>query len=310
MLPPGEKATFYVCAGSVCTPGMQKARSIMRRTVASPRFSAGHLVVMRGDVQRSYRGRYVFVVSVHDVVDISAVSGALDGDPAFATAVPFRGNVLSSWHAVRVHHRCRAMAAAESSCERWGSQMHILFQSMRNCSPATMVDRLRLRAAGVQCVGGDRDEALIAEVSRVLSISLGKDPFRKRPRPDANISMEARSRAKMQGDATTIRDFLLDSDTSDDDCSFTVTPQLLPHLRREQHEVHNPSTLDDGSRQALLQQLRGQQLNAVQAFSQNRRTESANTATSSRRNLLDKWIASAAGRAWKEGRKALWHPPE
>ena len=48
------------------------------------------------------------------------------------------------WHAVRVYMRCR-LKAPESVCERWGSLMHMLWDSVSGWQPHRIVSRLFMR---------------------------------------------------------------------------------------------------------------------------------------------------------------------
>jgi hypothetical protein len=99
-------------------------------------------------------GNLVHVVAAEHALDWSAVSAALDTDVYFVVgdAAETQPNVLASrhtpsqrlcWHAARVHHHCRTMAAQEVPCEQHGSHMSKTWVQMgknQNFNPADFMD--------------------------------------------------------------------------------------------------------------------------------------------------------------------------
>ena len=64
--------------------------------------------------------------------------------------------------------------APRSFCERVGSYMHDIFHVDAACSAARAVHHLHIREGRLQCLGSARDNAIIAEVARVMQMDLGK----------------------------------------------------------------------------------------------------------------------------------------
>ena len=113
-------------------------------------------------------GAFGKVVHVHrkvEEVDASAVSSSIDGDPWFTRdALPGR----PTWHAARLHHRCRPMGSSESVCEVVGSIMKTESAISQLRNPGTIMDNTLLAQAKVKCLGSARDEALCEAISLVL----------------------------------------------------------------------------------------------------------------------------------------------
>ena len=68
-----------------------------------------------------------------------------------------------------------------SFCERCGSYLHDLFDADGRTPPNRAVHRLHLRESRVQCVGSQRDKAIVAEIVRCLLVDLGKKPIISKP---------------------------------------------------------------------------------------------------------------------------------
>jgi hypothetical protein len=74
-----------------------------------------------------------------------------------------------TWHAVKLHNWCRPLGAAEACCEQVGSIIsHAWDKRESHELPAELMDAVCLRHAKVTCVGGTRDEALVEEVTDAL----------------------------------------------------------------------------------------------------------------------------------------------
>ena len=111
-------------------------------------------------------GKIVHVAGRVEEVNYSAVSASVDSDPWFSRdAEPDR----PKWHAVRIHARCRPMGSAEACCERVGSLVKLLWSERQGrTSHNALMGNVLLTEAKVQCVGGDRDEALCQNVTDIL----------------------------------------------------------------------------------------------------------------------------------------------
>ena len=107
-------------------------------------------------------------------VDVSAVSASIHSRLYFIFGAGDTGR--AAWHAVKVHNVCRPMSAGEDSCERIGSIMKSAWDPRADPDPHTLLDKVLLRNAGVQCAGGAYDERLCRSVAEAM-VNLGRDPF-------------------------------------------------------------------------------------------------------------------------------------
>lgn len=98
-------------------------------------------------------------------VNVPKVAAALDTFPWLSVG----DGRICTWHAARVHHRCRLLFPPDSPCERMGSFMRVAWdQRQGRASPVYVSDRLFLMQAGIACLGGDRDELIVRETCRLL----------------------------------------------------------------------------------------------------------------------------------------------
>ena len=86
------------------------------------------------------------------------------------------GKVTHCWHSAVLLCMCLSTQSASSSCERIGSLLHNLEDGESRISAGRIADRLRLKVAGVEAIGGARDELLISNIVETLS-SFNKDPL-------------------------------------------------------------------------------------------------------------------------------------
>ena len=86
------------------------------------------------------------------------------------------GKVTHCWHIAVLLCMCLSTQSASSSCERIGSLLHNLEDGESRISAGRIADRLRLKVAGVEAIGGARDELLISNIVETLS-SFNKDPL-------------------------------------------------------------------------------------------------------------------------------------
>jgi len=73
---------------------------------------------------------------------------------------------------------CRTMGANEDYCECVGSVMKSCHDPFADLDNSTLMDRVILREACVQCVGGFADQELCRTVACIM-ISMGCSPFLK-----------------------------------------------------------------------------------------------------------------------------------
>ena len=74
-------------------------------------------------------------------------------------------------------HRARLMRGPEAACERWGSLLHALWDSVAGWQPHRIVSRLFIREAGLACEGRESDEAVVHEIASSLVSVHGLNPF-------------------------------------------------------------------------------------------------------------------------------------
>ena len=86
------------------------------------------------------------------------------------------GKVTHCWRIAVLLCMCLSTQSASSSCERMGSLLHNLEDGESRISAGRIADRLRLKVAGVEAIGGARDELLISNIVETLS-SFNKDPL-------------------------------------------------------------------------------------------------------------------------------------
>ena len=109
------------------------------------------------------------VLVTREVVRVScrAVGATIDMRPWFSMGAGV--GAYCCWHAARVHHRCRMLFPSDSACERVGSLLRLFWEPRAGeASPSSLVDKVFLHQAGVDCLGSPRDEMLISEVARLL----------------------------------------------------------------------------------------------------------------------------------------------
>ena len=132
-------------------------------------------------------GKVVQVEEISWRVDPSAISSSIDRNPYFARGPSARSEC--AWHAARLHHRCRSFGAAEAYCERIGSLMKAHWLTNPSQNAASFMNSVYLHAAGLRCVGSERDEEVVREVADTM-MSLGRTPF---------VGGKQSSRRKKQG---------------------------------------------------------------------------------------------------------------
>ena len=76
------------------------------------------------------------------------------------------------WHVQRMFLRCRRLGSTESPCENWVGQLKYLYRPEIGPQVASLVQRARLRIAGVRCNGGD--DAFVREVANMLHCTGGR----------------------------------------------------------------------------------------------------------------------------------------
>ena len=119
-----------------------------------------------------HRGTFVYVTALDCQLDESRSTSSLLKDKRFV--LPDKHGA-HCWHAVRVYMRSR-LKAPESVCERWGSLMHSLWDSVAGWQPHRMVSRLCIRQSRFL----DQPavyEMLVHEIARKLYHCDGMNPY-------------------------------------------------------------------------------------------------------------------------------------
>ena len=125
-------------------------------------------------VSKGCEGKLVHINEVTCSVDMSAVSASIDRNRFFSTGEHATNRRLrpkereSAWLACKVHNHCRPLGSPEAVCERVGTMMENLWNKRRSLAPGPLMDVVRLREAGVECLGNPRDELIVSEIAHVL----------------------------------------------------------------------------------------------------------------------------------------------
>ena len=239
-------------------------------------------------------GKIVVVVSSKLELDHAKVSAAIDTNSYFSGI----GDKASAWFAVRVHHRYRTLKSPEPMCERLGSQLSMLWDKVQGLTTSGLVDRLRLRAAGVRCTGSRRDEILIEELVRVLQ-AMGKNPVarkRKRVLPVADLTYDENWHSER------LR------------CSLPASHSDLLEQRRLATQAGAPKVLSEDLKQAVRKQIRTDGKETILArlpvLAENKQTAQKDRSRSVLRGVLAQWLSSEEGQAWQAKRQAMYDTEE
>ena len=227
----------------------------------------------------SLRGKVVRVVGADFVLEESAIAASLLSDRFFS--FPSAGTYC--WHAVRVFLRSWMMRGPETSVERWGSLMHMLWDGTAGWNPHRVVSRLLIREAGL--LG---DEAVVHEIALALRDRHGLDPF---TRGHADASEEAGVSAAPSKDLVVRRGL---------ECG--ISQEAL-------REQSCPSTLRDNMRAAIdkaTREGRSGVLAALPLFVEDGRVVVKDRAASVRQDSLGEWRRSEEAAQWRVHRQALF----
>jgi len=221
-----------------------------------------------------FLGKFVIITKVHYRVDCSAVSASIDLHPYFC--VGNAPHAMLTWHAARVHNRCRAFCSAEACCERLGSYMHMLFEANQKPTPTTIGGRVLLIDSGFQGTGRTQDEVIIAEVADIMAL---------------------------QGTGRRVRNAMANKQLW---CGSV--PQMSKPIREERRlhfRVTGKKSLQVPAEIDLQQFMSG---NTVQALPMFRATKkgSAMVAGSSGRGCLKAWLDTEEGQEWVRLRDKMY----
>jgi len=224
------------------------------------------------------------------------------------------------------------MGANEDYCERVGSVMKSCHDPLADLDNSTLMDRVILREACVQCVGGSADQELCRTVARIM-ISMGRSPFLKeRSKGHALHSLallRRRQRERLRragraassdsgGDASQSDplDFGEPGETApiagapaNDDGTIDLSAgglrktmsktDLRAWMTHRLEESRRGARLTPGERAAVDAARPGGIVRAPPLFHEDvRTTAKRNRAGSSRDEATDNWLCTAEGIAW------------
>ena len=118
-------------------------------------------------------------------LDSSAVSASIDMEDyfVFGDAHGPASRRRPAYHAAKVHNFSRTFGANEDYCERVGSVIKSCYSPLADLDISTLMDRVILREACVECVGGEGDEELCQNLAKIM-ISMGRTPFKSTRQKD------------------------------------------------------------------------------------------------------------------------------
>ena len=193
------------------------------------------------------------------------------------------------------------MIAPDACCESMGSLMRHLWSSRRGLTPVQHADCVFLSQASAHCVGGARDESLVAEVTRLLQSSC-----RFRMRPSAAVNMpfhvkELEERLQMSG--RMCRELVAPSPTEFIGVTRASERQAL---LRQRSKLSWPTVLPmemvaavDGCRDSIARVV-PLALDVRHLHSRQR-----GAAVSVGRERVKGWLSSDAGKCWSQDRAKL-----
>ena len=224
----------------------------------------------------------VRIVALDCQFDESRLASSLLADKAFVFP-DVEG--AHCWHAVRVYMRCR-LKAPESVVERWGSLMHVLWDSIGGWQPHRIASRLFMRQS--QFLDKPSLKKLLAnEIARKLLHNDAMNPYHLARYAWEEDSEEEESDAS---DVRVLRTSLRESSISKEQLRQIACPiGLLPAAR------------DAISRAVRLSSTHG----ALAALPVHNKDDSKAT-PSVRTGKMARWMASEEALAWRIDRKALF----
>ena len=276
--------TFRVSPRSLAVRGASKKLEGARTRRGEYEFSGrvgGVAAVARGPL----RGKHVRLEEREGEVDASALGASLDTVQDF-NLPDDRG--VHCWHSVRMHHRCRLLRANESPCERWGSLVHMLWDSYAGWQPHRVVARLFIREAGFACRGDELSEGVVREIARSLSDE-GARPFTKQPSTREHLFTGVDASPENQTVRRGLREVALDS-------------------ARLKHDTWAKSMSSSAAEAVKVAQATGVQgaLGPLPACSANASIAAQNRADSVLRHEHEEWLGSKEAAEWRQARQAMF----
>ena len=261
--------------------------------------------VCKGNIVQ-WKSVHVEVLSIQRHVNVEAVTTTIGMNKWFAVGSDHSHR--SAWGACRVLHRSRVLTAPDGCCEAIGSWMRYQWNPRRHSTPRQVADGVFLAQAGVRCIGGRRDEVLIAEVTRILqetSVYDGRSSAKKKALLERHIA-EHNLWVRDSGRAT--------YEVPDDEDAPILPNFDLPRLgkgcnaRRQwsSHRNRPQADLPHEMRRALKQSVdKDGRMAALQLDAQHLHARQRGATSSVMHERLCNWLRSEAGQAWSKERAKM-----
>ena len=227
--------------------------------------------------------KLVRVTALEREVDESRLASSLVSDKSLVFP---DGSGDHCWHAVRVYLRAR-LKAPESVCERWGSLMHMLWDSVGGWQPHRIVSRLFMRES--QFLNQPAvEKSIVEEIAAKLYHSSGMNPY-----------VAARYVTDEVSDS--------EDEESADDVARVLRTSLRENGRSREwwRQKSCPAVLLPSAREAVSQAMNGSNQRGFLAPLPLYGGDAAAT-PSVRAEKMAKWLNSEEAVSWRLDRKALF----
>ena len=213
--------------------------------------------------------------------------------------------------------RCRVLMSPDASCESIGSWMRYTWNPRRHMTARDVADAVFLAQAGVRCIGGRRDEILVAEVARLMQETSSRQPQTSKRQVNTlhhhitehDVWMSASGRSNYE-----------DLHTSGAELAHPLTSaeELLPGVQTQcerraflHKRTRLTAELPDEMTAAVRQSLnRHGRMDALQFDVQHLHARQRGATHSVMHGHLSSWLESDAGKAWKQERELLLQADE
>lgn len=229
-------------------------------------------------------------------VDVGAIACSLDRQKWFVTGSSPAPD-QSTWHVMRIFHRCRLLKGQEQACERIGSLAHAMWDPSQSLTPSPMSDRITLLQGQVLCLGSQRDNFIISQTARVMMAS-GRNPVHQSQRRGGDLAQIKSKLKKSQRhcsqvlEATKIPTF--------------SGPRALAQSRRQRMVEGLPSEMPEGLRTFVESKMRQGTVQELPSDMKSSKQSRGSFAPSVLAEGIANWLDSKDGRDWKEHRDSIF----
>lgn len=296
---PRDNLTYFIAGSSRLQTKKRKLAN------GGPSLAVGHIAALCG---RSQRGKLVVVVRMDSKIDSSAVSEALDRFPYFSVGASERAP--SAYQAALFHHRYRLLFAPSAAVERLGSILHQQYDAVQGLAPAALVDRVLLSSAHVSCLGSERDELLVRAVASTMLEARARRRIIDGPVDLAQVTDKIENSSasgRMPGIPTGMdQDEVIALLDPLADESGLAGKDALRHLRAQHMNSSLPTSLPAELLKTLNGLSRDGVLQPLPISTVARRASAKGVANSVMNNLLEDWLQSSEGQAFRSARSEVW----